>query len=129
MKAARVARLAPTDDLCENCPVIACFPKRKSAPHYNPFGIGPHRLSPTRAPTASKVAHTTHIAATNVAHAILRLSPLSGQKKSARETRALLNAGGEVGIRTLDALLGHTHLAGEHLRPLGHFSKAGRYVT
>ncbi len=30
--------------------------------------------------------------------------------------------GGGVGIRTLDALLGHTHLAGEHLRPLGHSS-------
>ena len=31
-------------------------------------------------------------------------------------------SGGEAGIRTLDALVGHTHLAGEHLRPLGHFS-------
>ena len=34
--------------------------------------------------------------------------------------------GGEVGIRTLDALVGHTHLAGEHLRPLGHFSTYNR---
>ncbi len=30
--------------------------------------------------------------------------------------------GGEVGIRTPDTLVGYTHLAGEHLRPLGHFS-------
>lgn len=34
--------------------------------------------------------------------------------------------GGEAGIRTLDALVGHTHLAGEHLRPLGHFSTLNR---
>jgi hypothetical protein len=31
--------------------------------------------------------------------------------------------GGELGIRTLDALVGHTHLAGEHLRPLGQLSE------
>ena len=30
--------------------------------------------------------------------------------------------GGGVGIRTLDGLVAHTHLAGEHLRPLGHSS-------
>lgn len=30
--------------------------------------------------------------------------------------------GGGVGIRTLDGLLAHTHLAGEHLQPLGHSS-------
>ncbi len=30
--------------------------------------------------------------------------------------------GGDGGIRTLDALLAHTPLAGEHLRPLGHVS-------
>ncbi len=30
--------------------------------------------------------------------------------------------GGGVGIRTLDTLVGYTHLAGEHLRPLGHSS-------
>ncbi len=31
-------------------------------------------------------------------------------------------SGGGVGIRTLDTLVGYTHLAGEHLRPLGHSS-------
>ena len=33
--------------------------------------------------------------------------------------------GGEEGIRTLDALLTHTPLAGERLRPLGHLSTFG----
>ncbi len=33
-----------------------------------------------------------------------------------------LTLGGDGGIRTLDALLAHTPLAGEHLRPLGHVS-------
>ena len=33
-----------------------------------------------------------------------------------------LGSGGDGGIRTLDALLAHTPLAGEHLRPLGHVS-------
>ena len=33
--------------------------------------------------------------------------------------------GGEEGIRTLDALLTHTPLAGERLRPLGHLSNCG----
>ncbi len=33
-----------------------------------------------------------------------------------------IRTGGEVGIRTPDTLVGYTHLAGEHLRPLGHFS-------
>lgn len=33
-----------------------------------------------------------------------------------------LFSGGERGIRTLDALLAHTPLAGERLRPLGHLS-------
>ncbi len=32
--------------------------------------------------------------------------------------------GGEGGIRTLDALLTHTPLAGERLQPLGHLSSA-----
>ena len=31
--------------------------------------------------------------------------------------------GGELGIRTPDALVAHTRLAGEHLRPLGQLSK------
>ena len=35
---------------------------------------------------------------------------------------ALDKLGGDGGIRTLDALLAHTPLAGEHLRPLGHVS-------
>ena len=34
--------------------------------------------------------------------------------------------GGDDGIRTHDALLAHTPLAGEHLRPLGHVSGTGR---
>ena len=34
-------------------------------------------------------------------------------------------AGGEEGIRTLDAGLPHTPLAGERLRPLGHLSTCG----
>ncbi len=38
-------------------------------------------------------------------------------------------AGGGVGIRTLEALLGLTHLAGEHLRPLGHSSAAKLHIT
>ena len=33
-----------------------------------------------------------------------------------------ISNGGGVGIRTLDALGGPPHLAGEHLRPLGHSS-------
>ena len=40
-----------------------------------------------------------------------------------RELRGRINStGGELGIRTPDALLGHTRLAGEHLRPLGQLS-------
>ena len=35
---------------------------------------------------------------------------------------ARLQCGGEEGIRTLDALLTHTPLAGERLQPLGHLS-------
>ena len=35
--------------------------------------------------------------------------------------------GGERGIRTLDALLAHTPLAGEHLRPLGQLSFVNNY--
>ena len=42
-------------------------------------------------------------------------------KNSCREFEKRQSGGG-VGIRTLDALVGHTHLAGEHLRPLGHSS-------
>ncbi len=33
-----------------------------------------------------------------------------------------MRSGGELGIRTLDGLMAHTHLAGEHLRPLGQLS-------
>ena len=47
---------------------------------------------------------------------------VSYQSKKPPRLRGLKSRGGEVGIRTLDALVGHTHLAGEHLRPLGHFS-------
>ena len=36
--------------------------------------------------------------------------------------RTLLKYGGDSGIRTHDALLAHTPLAGEHLQPLGHVS-------
>ena len=40
-----------------------------------------------------------------------------------RELRGrIIRTGGELGIRTPDALLGHTRLAGEHLRPLGQLS-------
>ena len=53
-------------------------------------------------------------------------SPAVGREKSPRGCGGCANRGGEVGIRTLDALLGHTHLAGEHLRPLGHFSTYNR---
>ena len=35
-----------------------------------------------------------------------------------------MTTGGDGGIRTHDALLAHTPLAGEHLRPLGHVSVA-----
>ena len=34
----------------------------------------------------------------------------------------VLTYGGDSGIRTHDALLAHTPLAGEHLQPLGHVS-------
>ena len=44
-----------------------------------------------------------------------------GKEKRPRDASAELT-GGEVGIRTLDTLVAYTHLAGEHLRPLGHFS-------
>ena len=44
------------------------------------------------------------------------------QKKRAARTRFSNLTGGELGIRTPDALLGHTRLAGEHLRPLGQLS-------
>jgi hypothetical protein len=37
-------------------------------------------------------------------------------------TNLLILNGGERGIRTLDGLLTHTHLAGERLQPLGHLS-------
>ena len=36
--------------------------------------------------------------------------------------RIFLKYGGDSGIRTHDALLAHTPLAGEHLQPLGHVS-------
>ena len=47
---------------------------------------------------------------------------VGNRNKKPSHLRGLKIRGGEVGIRTLDALVGHTHLAGEHLRPLGHFS-------
>ena len=49
-------------------------------------------------------------------------APLLNQKAPA-ERRGLFGlTGGEGGIRTLDTLLTYTPLAGERLRPLGHFS-------
>ena len=45
-------------------------------------------------------------------------TPPAGQARRGSEI-----TGGELGIRTLDALVGHTHLAGEHLRPLGQLSE------
>ena len=50
-------------------------------------------------------------------------APLAvGEMKNAPSWERNRQSGGGVGIRTLDALVGHTHLAGEHLRPLGHSS-------
>ncbi len=50
-------------------------------------------------------------------------SLLSPHKKRAPNGTLLqIRTGGELGIRTPDALLGHTRLAGEHLRPLGQLS-------
>ena len=46
-------------------------------------------------------------------------APRSDLKK---ESLILNFNGGELGIRTLDGLMAHTHLAGEHLRPLGQLS-------
>ena len=43
-------------------------------------------------------------------------------KKAPNGTLLQIHTGGELGIRTPDALLGHTRLAGEHLRPLGQLS-------
>ena len=48
------------------------------------------------------------------------LSPY--QKRAPDGTLLSIRTGGELGIRTPDALLGHTRLAGEHLRPLGQLS-------
>lgn len=49
-------------------------------------------------------------------------SPFSTQKRVPNGTLLQIRTGGELGIRTPDALLGHTRLAGEHLRPLGQLS-------
>ena len=46
-----------------------------------------------------------------------------------RDFNNLCGFGGEEGIRTLDAGLPHTPLAGERLRPLGHLSGDGDNVT
>lgn len=54
----------------------------------------------------------------------LRGGCLSKGKEKRPRNEGADHSGGDVGIRTLDALLGHTHLAGEHLRPLGHISVA-----
>ena len=43
-------------------------------------------------------------------------------KRAPNRTLLHIRTGGELGIRTPDALLGHTRLAGEHLRPLGQLS-------
>lgn len=48
--------------------------------------------------------------------------PFSVQKRAPNGTLLQIRTGGELGIRTPDALLGHTRLAGEHLRPLGQLS-------
>ena len=44
------------------------------------------------------------------------------KKRAPNGTLLSIRTGGELGIRTPDALLGHTRLAGEHLRPLGQLS-------
>lgn len=49
---------------------------------------------------------------------------LQAQKKAQARAWAE-NSGGEVGIRTPESLVAITRLAGEHLRPLGHFSITG----
>ena len=46
----------------------------------------------------------------------------SAQKRAPNGTLLSIQTGGELGIRTPDALMGHTRLAGEHLRPLGQLS-------
>ena len=64
------------------------------------------------------------------AHALTQLRTLSGSnppfpsngKRTPGWTSFPSQTGGELGIRTPDALLGHTRLAGEHLRPLGQLS-------
>ena len=43
-------------------------------------------------------------------------------RRAPNGTLLQIRTGGELGIRTPDALLGHTRLAGEHLRPLGQLS-------
>ena len=47
--------------------------------------------------------------------------PFSAQKRAPNGTLLQIRTGGELGIEP-DALLGHTRLAGEHLRPLGQLS-------
>ncbi len=53
------------------------------------------------------------------------MTSLTGDFKGSKR---IFVRGGGVGIRTLDALSGHTHLAGEHLRPLGHSSAQIRII-
>ena len=52
---------------------------------------------------------------------LLRTSLREGENKRSDGVSQEADGGG-VGIRTLDGLVAHTHLAGEHLRPLGHSS-------
>lgn len=47
--------------------------------------------------------------------------PFSAQKRAPNGTLLSSHTGGELGFEP-DALLGHTRLAGEHLRPLGQLS-------
>ena len=69
-------------------------------------------------------------AALDNAYALPQLRTLSGSnprapsngKRTPGWTSFPSQTGGELGIRTPDALLGHTRLAGEHLRPLGQLS-------
>ena len=50
------------------------------------------------------------------------------EKRTPARTSFFKSTGGELGIRTPDALLGHTRLAGEHLRPLGQLSVTAHLV-
>ena len=50
---------------------------------------------------------------------------MSFDRKFSKSAALVADYGGEEGIRTLDAGLPHTPLAGERLRPLGHLSICG----